>query len=148
MGSNAKIQYIIHWSIHIFILLLMFRVKFVKLKPMIVNRVHSSQSNLQRSLIDHVKYNDNKQNKYQFRNIIDTNGSKGSLPHSETSQILSKEKEPYDVQKKFDVHSLEGKNFISNEIIPYDDIDRTFNTLGNGFTHVLKQNEEIVQNML
>ena len=146
MGSNAKIQYIIHWSIHIFILLLMFRVKFVK--PMSVNRVHSSQSNLQRSLIDHVKYNNDEQNKYQFKNIIDTNDSKGSLPHSETSQILSKEKEPNDVQKKFDVHSLEGKNFISNEIIPYDDIDRTFNTLGNGFTHVLKQNEEIVQNML
>ena len=146
MGSNAKIQYIIHWSIHIFILLLMIRVKFVK--PMSVNRVHSSQSNLQRSLIDHVKYNNDEQNKYQFKNIIDTNGSKGSLPHSETSQILSKEKELNDVQKKFDVHSLEGKNFISNEIIPYDDIDRTFNTLGNGFSHVLKQNEEIVKNML
>lgn len=146
MGSNAKIQYIIHWSIHIFLLLLMISVKFVK--PMSVNRVHSSQSNLQRSLIEHLKYNDNKQNKYQFKNIIDTKGSKSARPHSETSKISSKEKEPYDVQKKFDVHSLEGKNFISNEIIPYDDIDRTFNTLGNGFSHVLKQNEEIVQNML
>ena len=146
MGSTAKMQYIIHCAIHIFILLLMFRVKFVK--PMSVNRVHSSQSNLQRSLIDHIKYNNNKQNKYQFKNSIDTIVSKSALPNSETSQILSKEKEPYDVQKLFDVHSLEGKNFISNEIIPYDDIDRTFNTLGNGFSHVLKQNEEIVKNML
>ena len=147
MGSNATIQYIIHSSILIFLLVLMFRVKFVK--PMSVNRVHSSQSNLQRSLIDHIKYNNNKQNKYQFKNSIDTIVSKSALPNSETSQISSKEKEPYDVQQKnFDVHSLEGKNFISNEIIPYDDIDRSFNTLGNGFTHVLKQNEEIVKNML
>ena len=146
MGSNATIQHIIRWSILIFLLVLMFRVKFIK--PMSVNRVHSSQSGLQRSLIDHIKYNSDKQNKYQFKNSIDTIVSKSALSNSETSQILSKEKEPYDVQKKFDVHSLEGKNFISNEIIPYDDIDRTFNTLGNGFTHVLKQNEEIVQNML
>ena len=147
MGSNAKIKIITHWSIHIFLLLVMSRVKFVRL--MSVDRVLSVQSNIHRNFNDNIKYNDNKQNQYQFKNNIDTNGSKGVQQHSETSQIFSEEKKPYeDVKKKRDVHSLEGKNFISNEIIPYDDIDRTFNTLGSGFSHVLKQNEEIFKNMV
>lgn len=147
MGSNAKIKIITHWSIHIFLLLVMSRVKFVRL--MSVDRVLSVQSNIHRNFNDNIKYNDNKQNQYQFKNNIDTNGSKSVQQHSETSQIFSEEKKPYeDVKKKWDVHSLEGKNFISNEIIPYDDIDRTFNTLGNGFSHVLKQNEEIFKNMV
>ena len=147
MGSNAKIKIITHWSIHIFLLLVMSRVKFVRL--MSVDRVLSVQSNIHRNFNDNIKYNDNKQNQYQFKNNIDTNGSKSVQQHSETSQIFSEEKKPYeDVKKKRDVHSLEGKNFISNEIIPYDDIDRTFNTLENGFSHVLKQNEEIFKNMV
>ena len=147
MGSNAKIKIITHWSIHIFLLLVMSRVKFVRL--MSVDRVLSVQSNIHRNFNDNIKYNDNKQNQYQFKNNIDTNGSKSVQQHSEASQIFSEEKKPYeDVKKKRDVHSLEGKNFISNEIIPYDDIDRTFNTLGNGFSHVLKQNEEIFKNMV
>ena len=147
MGSNAKIQIITHWSIHICLLLVMSRVKFVRL--MSVDQVLSVQSNIHRNFNDNIKYNDNKQNQYQFKNNIDTNGSKSVQQHSEASQIFSEEKKPYeDVKKKWDVHSLEGKNFISNEIIPYDDIDRTFNTLGNGFSHVLKQNEEIFKNMV
>ena len=147
MGSNAKIKIITHWSIHIFLLLVMSRVKFVRL--MSVDRVLPAQTNIHRNFNDNIKYNDNKQNQYQFKNNIDTNGSKSVQQHSETSQIFSEEKKPYeDVKKKRDVHSLEGKNFISNEIIPYDDIDRTFNTLGSGFSHVLKQNEEIFKNMV
>ena len=147
MGSNAKIKIITHWSLHIFLLLVMSRVKFVRL--MSVDRVLSVQSNIHRNFNDNIKYNGNKQNQYQFKNNIDTNGSKSVQQHSEASQIFSEEKKPYeDVKKKWDVHSLEGKNFISNEIIPYDDIDRTFNTLGNGFSHVLKQNEEIFKNMV
>ena len=116
---------------------------------MSVDRVLSVQSNIHRNFNDNIKYNDNKQNQYQFKINIDTNGSKSVQQRSETSQIFSEEKKPYeDVKKKWDVHSLEGKNFISNEIIPYDDIDRTFNTLGNGFSHVLKQHEEIFKNMV
>ena len=146
MGSNAKIQIIKHWSIHVCLLLVMSRVKFARL--MSVDPALLLQSNIHRNFNDNTKYNDNTQNRYQFKNNIDKNDSKSVRPHSETSQIFSEEKKPYeDVKNKLNVHSLEGKNFIGNEIIPYDAIDRTFNTLGNGFSHVLKQNEEIFKNM-
>ena len=44
MGSNAKIQIITHWSIHICLLLVMSRVKFARL--MSVDPILSLQSNI------------------------------------------------------------------------------------------------------
>ena len=49
--------------------------------------------------------------------------------------------------KKPDIHSIEGKNFITNEIIPHDlDTDRTFKIFGNSFSHVLKNGQNMLEN--
>ena len=54
-------------------------------------------------------------------------------------------------EKNLDIHSVQGKTFLTNEIIPADLMtDGTFKLFGHNpfatFNHVLKQNEHIFKN--
>ena len=60
-------------------------------------------------------------------------------------------KDPFLQEKNLDIHSVQGKNFLTNEIIPADLMtDGTFKLFGHNpfatFNHVLKQNEHIFKN--
>ena len=83
---------------------------------------------------------------YHQTNIV--SDAKQLLQISKNS-IFSPSKKDFLERKKSDIHSIEGKNFVTNEIIPHDlDTDRTFKLFGHSFNHVLKNNEQIFNNNL
>ena len=66
-------------------------------------------------------------------------------------QFTPSKKDTFLQEKSIDIHSLQGKSFLTNEIIPADLMtDGTFKLFGHNpfasFSHVLKQNEHISTN--
>ena len=83
---------------------------------------------------------------YHQENIV--NDAKQLLQISKNAIFSPSKMDPLE-RKKSDIHSIEGKNFLTNEIIPHDlDTDRTFKIFGHSFSHVLKNNEQIFKNNL
>ena len=66
-------------------------------------------------------------------------------------QFSPSKNDPFLQEKNLDIHSVQGKTFLTNEIIPADLMtDGTFKLFGHNpfatFSHVLKQNEHIFKN--
>ena len=81
---------------------------------------------------------------YHQTNIV---GDAKQLLQISKNSIFSPSKKDFLERKKSDIHSIEGKNFVTNEIIPHDlNTDRTFKLFGHSFSHILKNNEQIFNN--
>ena len=156
MRTNVRIKFLLlHLSTTTIILLNQFLCVKSALILDIDRVLPSYSNNIENKLVKQSFNNDDEfktANNYPSTNTVvkrDVSYNKQNL--NDFHQFSPSKNDPFLQEKSIDIHSLQGKSFLTNEIIPADLMtDGTFKLFGHNpfasFSHVLKQNEHISTN--